>query len=259
MKDNEIKDYWESRAMKYQDSLQATTEDFYMRQIELKNLSEKIKTIPCIKNVIDIGCGDGYTTIEIAKQFPDIIFIGYDFSSGMIELAKRKASRENISNVSFDVLDISKEGIPISANLIYTSRCLINLTSEESQLMAIKRIHTALNDNGHYLMVENFIDGNDDFNQLRRFYELPEIRVREHNLYFEQNKLLSAINELFSPINIENISSLYYLVSRIIYSKICQKNNQTPDYFDIHHLLASQLPILGNFGPVKLLTLKKTT
>jgi hypothetical protein len=47
------------------------------------------------------------------------------------------------------------------------------------------------------------------------------------------------------------------LVSRVIYSKICSVKGSAPDYFDIHHELASQLPVCGNFGPVKLLVLKK--
>ena len=54
-----------------------------------------------------------------------------------------------------------------------------------------------------------------------------------------------------------NISSVYYLVSRIIYSKICYKAGKKPDYFDDHHRYAVALPFAGEFGPVRLICLRK--
>jgi hypothetical protein len=54
-----------------------------------------------------------------------------------------------------------------------------------------------------------------------------------------------------------NISSSYYLVSRVIYSKICAEKGIQPDYFDDHHRFAASLPFSGEFGPIRLICLKK--
>ena len=57
--------------------------------------------------------------------------------------------------------------------------------------------------------------------------------------------------DYFRLIKCQNISSLYYLMSRVVYSKICQETSTLPDYDDIHHRLASALPFCGDFGPTK--------
>jgi hypothetical protein len=121
----------------------------------------------------------------------------------------------------------------------------------------LQRISAMLLPGGFYLMVENFMDGQEEFNQLRAEFGLPEIKVREHNRFFDDRWFLPFIADKFELVEKLNISSLYYLVSRVIYSKICAATGAPPDYFDVHHELASQLPVCGNFGPVKLLVLRR--
>ena len=108
-----------------------------------------------------------------------------------------------------------------------------------------------------YLMVENFIEGQNDFNQVRNNFGLPEIPIREHNYFFQRDRLVEYIGGRFQIEEEVNISSTYYLVSRVIYSKICSEAGQQPDYFDAHHRYAAGLPFAGEFGPVRLLCLKK--
>lgn len=55
--------------------------------------------------VLDVGCGDGKVTAEIARLTPNGSVIGIDNSSAMIELAReRHPPRENPS-ISFEVMD----------------------------------------------------------------------------------------------------------------------------------------------------------
>ena len=49
--------------------------------------------------VMDYACGTGTVTIELASQVREIEAL--DISSGMLEIAKRKASGRNIQNVNF--------------------------------------------------------------------------------------------------------------------------------------------------------------
>jgi hypothetical protein len=118
----------------------------------------------------------------------------------------------------------------------------------------LKKISNALLGNGVYLMIENFLNGQSNLNLLREQFGLTSISIREHNLFFNLEKTKGFVKELgLEFVSYDNISSLYYLVS----SKICLLENKRPDYYDIHHELASQLPISGDFGPIAMCEIKK--
>ncbi len=250
----EIRNYWEDRAAG-DSSVQSTTQDVYLREIEFNALTKRIrKYFP--GTVADLGCGDGRTTVRLASQFPNASFSGYDYSSSMVENARRVLHSREASNVKFDQLDICK-GLKEAFHLIYTTRCLINLPSWDLQKVAIDNIHKALPVGGVYLMVENFLEGQENFNQVRKNFGLPEISIREHNLFFARQRLLDYFKGRFEVEEEVNISSTYYLVSRVIYSKICLETGKQPDYFDDHHRFAAGLPFSGEFGPVRLVCLRK--
>lgn len=256
----EIKQYWDNRAKEQGGTRQATTNDYYMREIEINCLKGKIKTLFGSRSelkIADIGCGDGLSTIEIAKSFPEINFSGFDYSENMICSAKERCKKDPLKNIEFRVFDITKDDLKEEYDLIYTDRCLINLPSWNLQRSAIIKIHNALVDDGYYIMIENFLEGHKNFNMLRQKFSLEEIQMRNHNLFLNEKDLLPILKKLFSEIHYINISSQYYIVSRILYSKICAINNVTPDYFDVHHELAVKLPFFGNFGPIGMYHLRK--
>lgn len=247
---DEIRNYWEGRALG-DDSVQSTTQDVFLREIELKTLDERIRKYTP-NRVADVGCGDGRTTAGLARNFAEIRFCGFDYSSAMVENAKNVLAGLNVSNVAFDQHDICNE-LTDSFDLIYTTRCLINLPSWDLQQKALRNIHKALAPKGVYLMVENFLEGQENFNQIRKNYNLAEIPIREHNFFFSRQRLLDFTNGLFEVEEEVNISSTYYLVSRVVYSKICADSGTKPDYFDAHHRYAATLPFCGEYGPVRLI------
>ncbi len=254
---DDIKAYWDRRAADNVEGAKATTDDVYMKEIEYQRLREVLLTYrSAVADVADIGCGDGVTTLKLCRAFPEIRFTGYDYSANMIRNAKINHTNSGVTNARFVDFDIVNNQVGDKYDLIYTTRCLINLPSEEMQFAALEKISGMLRNGGIYVMIENFIDGQEEFNSLRSLFGLPEIPVRDHNLYFRQENLMSFAKNIFEVASISNISSLYYVVSRIIYSKICQANGEQPDYHDIHHRLASLLPICGNYGPIKMIVLK---
>lgn len=250
----EIRNYWEGRAAN-DGSVQSTTQDVFLREIELNTLIERIRKYSP-ESIADVGCGDGRTTIGLARAFGEAHFTGFDYSSAMIENAQKVLHSQNISNVSFERHDVS-DSFVASYDFIYTTRCLINLPSWELQKNALRNIYNALNSNGVYLMIENFVEGQSNFNQIRRKYELPEIPIRDHNFFFSRQHLLDYANDLFTIDEEVNISSTYYLVSRVIYSRMCADSGMEPDYFDVHHRYAASLPFCGEFGPVRLISFRK--
>ena len=59
--------------------------------------------------VLDVGCGCGATTLEIAKKVSDGTVTGLDISVPMLDQAKSEASIQGISNVDFRVVDVQVE------------------------------------------------------------------------------------------------------------------------------------------------------
>jgi len=106
-------------------------------------------------------------------------------------------------------------------------------------------------------MIENFMEGQINFNRVREDVGLQPIPVRHHNRFFDAHELEMTIDGLFELQESVNISSSYYLTARIVYSKICEDDRVQPDYSDSHHKYASMLPFAGDFGPVYLKILRK--
>jgi 2-polyprenyl-3-methyl-5-hydroxy-6-metoxy-1,4-benzoquinol methylase len=57
------------------------------------------------RSVVDIGCGDGRLTREVALRFPDLEVAGIDYSHRAIALAR--AMNPDLPRVRFDALDIT--------------------------------------------------------------------------------------------------------------------------------------------------------
>jgi len=250
---DDIRKYWDDRAVG-DSSVQSTTQDVYLREIEARVLEERIERY-APRTVVDIGCGDGRTTARLAEKFPQIRFNGFDYSSAMIANTQSR-SEGQLTNIEYSQADIC-DGLNRTFELAYTTRCLINVPPWEMQQRALRNIHAALAEGGMYLMVENFIEGQENFNAVRRSFGLPEIAIREHNLFFVRDKLMAYLDVLFDVEEELNISSSYYLASRVLYSRLCADSGKTPDYFDDHHRYGAALPFTGEFGPVRLLCLRK--
>jgi trans-aconitate methyltransferase len=57
------------------------------------------------EHILDVGCGDGKVTAEIARAVPNGIVVGVDASSEMIAFAKKTFSTEKNHNLNFQVCD----------------------------------------------------------------------------------------------------------------------------------------------------------
>lgn len=247
--------YWEERASG-DATAQSTTQDVYLREIESRVLSGILaRNRP--RRVLDAGCGDARTTARLAAEFPNTQFLGGDYSAAMLRNAEANVRAARLQNVQLRELDVTRPLDETGFDVVYTTRCLINLPDWGTQQKAIGHLHAALKAGGLYVMIENFIEGHDNFNRVRQAFGLPAIAVREHNLFFERPRMEACLRGKFEVVDEANISSAYYLVSRVVYSKICEDQGVKPDYFDAHHRYAAALPFSGEYGPVRMLSLRK--
>ena len=261
----EIRQYWNDRARTTEPtSQQATTYDVFLRELEIAKLKDRLDacSLPPGATIIDLGCGDGYATVNIAAAFPDARFIGVDWSEEMLNRAEKRLSSEpeTSARVSFRLGDMrrlsgSLEGEQFEVFL--TMRSLINLTTSAQQYATIAQIAEHLKPGGYYFGVENFVGGQRNFNELRVAVGLPEIPVRWHNHFFDEEEFVDQTSDSFDSVVFESFLSSYYLATRVIYSAGCQLIGEEPDYFHPIHQTAGKLPPIGDFCPIKLVSMRR--
>jgi len=76
------------------------------------------------ENILDLGCGDGKVTAELARLVADGSVVGADNSRQMIELAKEKYSPNQYSNLSFQVMDASALSFESCFDVVFSNAAL---------------------------------------------------------------------------------------------------------------------------------------
>jgi ubiquinone/menaquinone biosynthesis C-methylase UbiE len=78
-----------------------------------------------VEDILDLGCGDGKVTAEIARLVGDGSVVGVDNSRQMIDLAKEKYSQNKHPNLSFQVMDASDLLFEECYDVVSQMRCYI--------------------------------------------------------------------------------------------------------------------------------------
>ncbi len=63
---------------------------------------EILKKIPNSESILDLACGTGILTRQIAKKFPTAKIVGVDMTESYLDIAKKKNSNQNISYIKQD-------------------------------------------------------------------------------------------------------------------------------------------------------------
>ena len=110
-------------------------------KLDLKNNSK----------VLDIGCGCGATTLQIANKLPDASVIGLDISVPMLARAKSEAGNQAITNVDFRVVDVQVEKLAQEEYDFVYSR--FGVMFFEDPYEAFKNIFSSIKDEGEISFV----------------------------------------------------------------------------------------------------------
>jgi SAM-dependent methyltransferase len=83
----------------------------YPGYVTIRRFADHAETLlPAAGTVLDLGCGPGEITCELARRHPGLSFLGVDHSAQAIGRATRHAERLGLTNIRFDVGDA--EGLP---------------------------------------------------------------------------------------------------------------------------------------------------
>ena len=117
-----------------------------------KRARELIKMLALKKNekILDIGCGDGKLTSELAHYVPNGSVIGIDNSEQMIEFAKNKFPETRYSNLSFQYADTQSLDNDNEFDVIVSIACLSIIVNHTPVLL---KIHQSLKNSGKVLLI----------------------------------------------------------------------------------------------------------
>jgi trans-aconitate 2-methyltransferase len=99
----------------------------------------KYVTIKGAEKVLDVGCGDGKITAEIAAKLPYGTIVGVDISPSMIEFAQKAFPQEQYSNLSFALKDAQGLDYQDKFDLIFSFTALQWVKSHEAFLAGAYR------------------------------------------------------------------------------------------------------------------------
>jgi SAM-dependent methyltransferase len=119
--------------------------------------------------VADVGCGHGFSTVIMAKAFPNSTFIGYDFHSGSVEQARVHAKQHGVTaNTRFDVATAS-EFPGNDLDLVTFFDCLHDMGDPVG---AARHVRQALKPDGCWMIVEPAAGDRleDNLNPVSRLY-----------------------------------------------------------------------------------------
>ena len=103
------------------------------------------------ERVVDVGCGCGDTSIEIARSVGETgAVLGVDVSQPMLEVARSRAALTNRAHLSFQNADASEAPLPSETDLLF-SRFGVMFFSESSK--AFRHLRKSLRTGGRCVFV----------------------------------------------------------------------------------------------------------
>ena len=89
--------FFEKTGASYEQVVDHST--FWIDRLWKKKIIGKIP--PSSQKILDLACGTGLLTFAMAKKFPHASIVGVDLTKGYLDIARKKADKNRIGNVSF--------------------------------------------------------------------------------------------------------------------------------------------------------------
>ncbi|UCC43552.1 MAG: methyltransferase domain-containing protein [Candidatus Zixiibacteriota bacterium] len=240
----------------------ATSRDTNLREIEISFITRKVfaalSSLPETADILDIGCGNGYTLLSLAKKMC-ANFVGLDFSAKMIQGAHtlRTRMKDQLKCLpEFREADI--RALPYddnSVDVVLSERCLQNLPSRDDQYATLDEVSRVLRPGGRYLMVEGTEDGLERLNELRLKVGLEAIpSVAPDNvsaLKFREAELENELEKRFEIADRQYFGT-YYLISRVVHPLLVYPDSPRFEarINNVARQIAEHLPDVDRLGHV---------
>ena len=268
--DEEFKQYWllsdsqkqvfikESYEKRNVTDPYATARDYNAKELEIKTIAVSLKQEGTL---VDLGCGNGYTLLSLAKSFKEWSLIGVDFSESLIQGANQllaqheKELRTHPQFICGDALLFVRDVESASVDCVLTERFIQNLPSSEVQKAVIREAYRMLRPGGRLLMCEGSEDGFDALNHLRSSVGLSVIPATSSD-NVSAIRLKDADVEAFAEKEIgfklvqKLGSSIYFIIARVLHPLLVSPQRPRFDarINDLAARIQSELPFQPGFG-----------
>ena len=102
--------------------------------------------------ILDVGCGRGRALNLLAELYPNSRFVGIDLSKEAIDYANNEASKKGLTNVLFEVQDVTDFNETSNARQYDLITTFDAVHDQSRPLNVLKGIYNALKEDGVYLM-----------------------------------------------------------------------------------------------------------
>jgi len=116
-------------------------EDYYRSSVEQKKWAQELIAnliLKGYKRALDVGCGDGKVTAEVAKRLPNGSVLGIDNSEEMIHFARKKFPTRRYPNLTFEIMDVRNLNFKNEFDIIISNACLHWIIDHLAVLKGIK-------------------------------------------------------------------------------------------------------------------------
>jgi len=256
----EIRDFWRRQAVEHGQSPSASWSDHRVIEMEIRELVHRLEDGD---KVLDVGCANGYSTIQLASQ-KAITIRGLDYLPEMIEQAR--ASMQSLPSsmpgkVDFEVGSIMAISEPSDTyDKVIVIRVVINLGEWSNQLTALRECARVLKPGGVLLLSEATIQGWSNLNDLRREWGLPDIPMPGFNNYLDERKVIDLMAAELELVELVNFASTYFVGTRLLKPLLAQAFGGKVDPANPNaewNRWFSVLPAWGDYGTQKLFVFRK--
>jgi ubiquinone/menaquinone biosynthesis C-methylase UbiE len=258
---DQINAFWTEQAKKHGQSPTASWSDHRIIEMEIREI---LTYLDDKDRVLDVGCANGYSTIQFAAG-KDISIRGVDYIPEMIEQADIR-----LDSLRNRLMGAAEFGVDNALNLnepndtydkVIVIRVIINLHDWSLQLEGLRECIRVIKPGGLLLLSEATIQGWQRLNALRREWGLADIPIPAFNSYIDKEQLIEAVSHDLELVKVVNFSSTYYIGTRVLKPLLAKLlgegfiNIADPD-MECNRWLA-QLPAWGDYGTQELFVFKK--
>lgn len=151
------------------------------QQLWARELIDKL-LLTGVEKILDIGCGDGKVTAELASSVPNGLVVEIDSSISMIEFASKRYPSKKYSNLSFEVMDANSISFRECFDVIFSNAALHWLKDHKP---VVKGAYKGLKPGGKILFQMGGKDNAKTFlSVLEQVMSLPEWKPYFENFEF---------------------------------------------------------------------------
>lgn len=213
-----VKQFWLETAKTFKLDPQGTIRDRHFRTLEIEEIC---KVIQGKGKVLDVGCGQGYSTIYYSREVKEIIGVDYceDFIVWARELLRQFPDPAVMikNNITFQVADV--RNLPFTNeefDAIVCERVLINLPEKEMQWAAVQELSRVLKPGGLLACAEVTRQGHEQVNRFRTQFGLVPLEQYWHNLYINEAEFIPFVQQYFDLLAVKRFG-MYHFISKVIH------------------------------------------